>query len=364
MLTAIAALAGSYSIEAVCSRLEQDAGSAYRNIRIPLPSGPVLARAVLFTPLSCAAFSLRGSRRAVKISTQGAFPFCDVSCAHCCHSLFLARYRSNIGGELLRHAARVLTHTWGAWTERIAFRRATVIVVPSEGLARDLTEVYRTSVEGKIKVIPNPVDMERFRRPACFRSEAVRRDFGFASDPVLFSFCALGNFEWKGLRLALEALHALRDERAKLLVIGGKNSEIAGYARLAQRLGLAGQVRFTGLQNDIRPFLWASDAFLLPSAYESFSLASAQAAAAGLPLLTTRLHGVEEFTQDGETGWVMDRTTESVRRTMQIALENATKLPRMGEAARARVARYGVAEFQARWRELIDKVVAERGWLA
>ena len=274
--------------------------------------------------------------------------------------LFLTRLRPYIGGGILRRTARLLNHAWGALTERVAFRRAEMVVVPSEGLARELVSAYGASVERKIRLLPNPVETERFRRPADFSTNVMRSRWSVSSDSVLFSFCALGNFEWKGLRLALEALTTLHDERARLLIIGGKKTEIAEYSTIAARLGVERQVRFVGLQADIRPFLWASDAFLFPSAHETFPLVCLQAAAAGLPLLTTPLHGVEEFAADGGTGWIVERTTESIAEAMRSALNNGTDLPRMGEAARIRASRYGLEQFQARWRELIAELSGPR----
>lgn len=360
MLAAIQGLGAGYSIDIVCNRLEEDSIAKCRKVAIPLPRGPVLARSVLFTLLGCGTFWLRGGpkERTLKISTQGAYPFCDVCYAHCCHRLLLTRYRSQIGGGVLRRTARLLNYTWGALTERIAFRRAAMIVAPSKGLERELVSVYGSTVEGKIRILANPVDIERFRRPVDFERDTVRRSLGIPADALLFSFCALGNFELKGLRLALEAFSLLGEDLAKLVVIGGKKSEISEYEGVAKRLGVADQVRFAGLQTDIRSFLWASDAFLFPSAYETFPLVCLQAAAAGLPLLTTHLHGVEEFVADGETGWIMERNAESIRAALLGALENSSVLPQMGETARARVSRYSVKKFQARWRALIADVMA------
>ncbi len=75
------------------------------------------------------------------------------------------------------------------------------------------------------------------------------------------------------------------------------------FRAIARRSGLAGRVEFIGAQLDPAPYYAAADAFVLPTAYETFSLASYEAAAAGLPLLVTRVNGVEDLLVDGETGW-------------------------------------------------------------
>lgn len=359
VLRILEGLEGGYAADVVCNRWEPNAVPGFKKVTVPLPRGPVLARSVLFTILSCCAFAVKGPRQALKISTQGVFPFCDVSYAHCCHRLFLSRYRSQIGGGLLRRTFRVLNQAWGELTEWIAFHSATTIVVPSKGLERELETVYGRLVEGKIRVLANPVDTERFRRPESFSVAAARSGLGLSSDAVLFSFCALGNFEWKGLRLILEALSSLRGDRANLVVIGGTKTEVTEYAALTGALGIEARVRFVGMQADIRPFLWSSDAFVLPSTHETFPLVCLQAAAAGLPLITTALYGVEEFAEDGATGWLIRREATSIADAMRSALEDRPELMRMGENARLRVLRYGIERFQACWRELIEELVDE-----
>jgi glycosyltransferase involved in cell wall biosynthesis len=129
----------------------------------------------------------------------------------------------------------------------------------------------------RIRVIPNPVDIEPHQSATG----------GTGIQPVQFSFCALGNVERKGLRLILEAFARISDVDVHLTVIGGTTGEVRDYERLA----MGDRVRFVGFQNDVRPYLLASHAFLFPSAYEVFPLVCLQAAAAGLPLLVTGAMG-------------------------------------------------------------------------
>ena len=112
-----------------------------------------------------------------------------------------------------------------------------------------------------------------------------------------------------------------------------------------------------GFQNDVRPYLLASDAFVFPSAYEVFPRVCLPAAAAGLPLLITQLYGVEEFMRDGETDWVIERTTESIAAPIVQAASDRPRLRRMGAAARKQVEKYSGAGFRRRWRELLESLV-------
>ncbi len=168
--------------------------------RIPLPRRPVFLRAILYTLLATCRYLLSRRRKpGLKISTEGAFPFCDLCYAHFCHRFFLSHHKASIGGGWFRRRARLLTHAWGAFTERIAFRSAATIVVPSHGIAQEIESIYAATVRGKLHVIANPVDTERFSRPPDFPFEALRERLAIPQDSFVLSFCALGNFERKGL---------------------------------------------------------------------------------------------------------------------------------------------------------------------
>jgi glycosyltransferase involved in cell wall biosynthesis len=93
-----------------------------------------------------------------------------------------------------------------------------------------------------------------------------------------------------------------------------------------------------------------------PSAYEVFPLVCLQAAA-GLPLLVTRLSGVEEFMRDRETGWVIERTAESLPAAIVQASSDRPRLRAMGLHARKQVEPYSETEFRRRWRELIESLI-------
>src|SRR6202012_3767851 len=100
----------------------------------------------------------------------------------------------------------------------------------------------------------------------------------------------------------------ITDKRLKLLIVGGREERIRPYKDLSEKFAITDRVVFAGMQKDVRPFLWSSDAFTLPSSYEVFPLVALEAAAACLPLLVTPLNGVEEFLVNGENGILVQQT--------------------------------------------------------
>lgn len=335
-------------------------------VHVPAPDRPVLLRYLAFhlgMPLHHALWRARGGRAALTQTTQGQLPGADIAYAHYCHAGYLRQqwHESSVRG--LRRWARWCTHRLNAWSEARAFERARTIVVPSLGLKRELDRQYPQH-EAKVRVLANPVAVERFRRPAEFDREAQRARIGLQAQDLVFGFMALGDFARKGLGLLIEALASLpmhRRDAVRLLVIGGRQGEIAEFQALASRHGVAERLTFVGMQRDVTPFLWACDAFAFPSAYEIFSLAILQAAAAGLPVLVSKgLYGAEEFVEDGHNGWLVEREPAALSRWFERAIDERDALCRMGEAALASVQPYDAETFRQRWSALVAELLGSR----
>jgi len=324
-----------------------------RWVRIPAPTRPLALLYLVYhvlAPLYYLVHRWRSGERFDLIQVvESNLSFGDVAYAHFCHRAFLERYWKQVGARGTRGWLRWLDHRLHALVEPWLFKRVRSIVVPSEGLARELRETYPGAAR-KIHVLPNAVDTVRMRRPAEIDTAAFHREWGFTAEDRVLLFGALGHFERKGLPLLLDAMQRLGDARLKLLVVGGEPDLVASYQRRAANHGLARSVRFAGAQEDVRPFLWAADCFVLPSLYETFSLVTAEAAAAGCPVIVTRLHGVEEFVSDPSTGFVIERSVagvlEGLRRFLALSPDECA---RMGTRAATDVSRYSIENFRSAW---------------
>jgi len=336
-----------------------------RFVRVPVPTRPLALLFVayhLVAPLAYLWYRLRtGARFDLVQMVESNLSLGDVSYAHFCHLAYLRRHWRSAGAKGLRGWLRWLDHWLHALMEPWTYRRVKRIVVPSQGLKRDLEETYPFA-RGKITVIPNPVDVERMRPPADFDREAFRAGHGVKPGETVLVFVALGHFERKGLSLVLQALVALRDRPLRLWVVGGAPDLIRSWQMRAEGMGIGDMVHFWGMQRDVRPFLWGADAFVFPSAYETFSLVSFQAAAAGLPLIVTPLYGVEEFMRDGEMGFVVERSAEGVGTAISLFLSlNETERAQLGLNAQRAVEAFDVRNFVARWKAFYSEQVTSLG---
>ena len=136
----------------------------------------------------------------------------------------------------------------------------------------------------------------------------IRREMGFSNNDFVFIF--IGRLvNDKGLRELADAMRKLEDEniKIKLLLIGEIDGEDDVLAKdklnyLMQSIN----VKYIGVQSDIRPFLMASDALVFPSYREGFPNVPLEAGAMGLPAIVTNINGSNEIIKDGVNGKIIE----------------------------------------------------------
>jgi len=88
-------------------------------------------------------------------------------------------------------------------------------------------------------------------------------------------------------------------------------------------------------QDDVRPFLAASDAFVFPSYREGFPNVVIQAGALGLPSIVTDINGCNEIIVHGENGVIIPpKDKEALQTAMLQMMEQTAERERMASNAR------------------------------
>jgi glycosyltransferase involved in cell wall biosynthesis len=210
---------------------------------------------------------------------------------------------------------------------------------------------------GRVEVLPNAVDTERFRRLPQVRA-AVRRELGLGDE---FVWIAVGRFEEAKdhpTMLAAFARLAARREGSRLLLVG-KGSLQPQVERLVRELELSERVGFLGVRRDIPELLSAADGYLLSSAWEGLPVVLLEAAAVELPIVSTRVGGVAETVEDGLTGHLVppgdpDALAGAMERLERLSPEERGA---MGARGRALVqGQYGTERLMERWDRLYSEV--------
>src|SRR5262249_21327275 len=124
---------------------------------------------------------------------------------------------------------------------------------------------------------------------------------------------------------------------AHLLLVGDGPLR-TDLAQLAQRLGVAGQVRFAGYQAQPERFLQVMNVFALTSRSEGMPRAVLEAWAAGVPVVASRVGGLPELIADGQTGLLFPPGDENaLARALLAILGNPSLAQRLTQAGSYRV---------------------------
>lgn len=363
VLAEVLGLADEFDITVFSDAFDNDETGRVQWVRVPLPGKPGFLRYMFFNLLAPGALrkhiAQRGSPPILIQATQGQFIGADICYPHFCHRAYLQQQWQFQKARGLRRMARWVTHYYNAVTERWAFRKAALVVSPSQGLVGELTSAY-PFLKDRICTIANPVDVKSFARPTSFDRNPLLAQLGLPVVGRVLCFTALGDFSRKGLGILLEALAGIKDQLVRVLVVGGNAGEIAEFSALAQQMGVSNRVVFVGYQSDVRPYLWASDLFVLPSLYETFALVVMQAMAAGIPAIVTRLHGVEDYAVQGVNAWFVERNAESIRAAIVDVLSDEHRLQAARAAVSQTVSRYDSAPFVEAWRKCIRETIAAK----
>ncbi len=173
-------------------------------------------------------------------------------------------------------------------------------VAMSQTVADDFLRFHGIRPE-QIAVVQNGVDCRRFSPThRMLYRETVRRQLGVDDETVLLLLAA-HNFRLKGVPelLRLTERLAANGRPVHVVVAGGKR--LTPWRRAAARLGLADRTTFIGTVGDPAPYYAAADAYVHPTYYDPCSLVLLEAAASGLPIVTTqRCNGAAELFRDGD----------------------------------------------------------------
>jgi teichuronic acid biosynthesis glycosyltransferase TuaC len=188
--------------------------------------------------------------------------------------------------------------------------------------------------EGKISVIGNGVDTDRFRRGD---RDAARERLGLPREATVI--LSVGHLtERKGFHLLVEACARLgRDD--VVVVVAGDGPERGALARLAGSCGLGHRARFPGAvwNEDLPNWYQAADLFALASSREGWPNVLCEAQACGLPAVATRAWGIPAIVRDEGLGVLVgERSVEGIRDGLEAALATTWDRERIESVGRSR----------------------------
>ncbi len=252
-----------------------------------------------------------------------------------------------------------------SWVERVAVEGAAAVIAVSEGMRRDVLDVYPDVDPARVHVVHNGIDPDVYRPTP--ETDVLERH---GVDPAVPYAVFVGRItRQKGLA---HLLRAAADLPGQLVLcagapdtpeIGAEAEELVRVLR-ACRPGVV-WIREMLPKADVVQLLSHATVFVCPSVYEPLGIVNLEAMACGTAVVASAVGGIPEVVVDGETGLLVTYDEADPRgfeaglaaRTAEL-LADPARAARMGAAGRERaVASFGWDAIAVRTRELYDQVL-------
>lgn len=147
------------------------------------------------------------------------------------------------------------------------------------------------------------VDLSRIRN-CVVNSEKYKESLGLPEDAVLV--LSIGEMiERKNHEVIIRAIANIESKNI-YYAICGKGPLKEYLESLAENVGIGNRVLFLGFRKDIPELCNTADISAFPSRIEGLGLAGIEAMAAGVPLVSSNVHGILDYVKDGVTGYAIN----------------------------------------------------------
>lgn len=221
---------------------------------------------------------------------------------------------------LLNGAITINTPSWrqSLDVESKAISSSDICMVGSQWLKNVFFKDYKVHKDQPFEIVPYGIDIEEFVRKMHLTSPIARPKDKFAI------VCTARLVPLKGHLYLLNALAKLKHERKDWVcwLIGG-GPLLNPLRQQANRLGLTGDVKFLGNQENVASILKQADLFVFPSLQDNLPYAVMEAQIAGLPVVASDAGGIPEMVKNGETGLIFPKkNSNSLYLNIKNLLEN------------------------------------------
>lgn len=165
----------------------------------------------------------------------------------------------------------------------------------------DYERARRSFKAKRVKYIPGiGIDVNKFKLTKVDK-KTKRKEIGIPEDGFLVLTVGELNKN-KNHETIIRAIAELYNSKIHYAICG--KGMLEGYLKnLAIKLGLERNIHILGFRNDIAEICKVSDVFVFPSKREGLGLAALEAMACGLPIITSNIHGIVDYSLEGITGY-------------------------------------------------------------
>ncbi len=228
-----------------------------------------------------------------------------------------------------------------SWCERVAMESAAAVIAVSDGMRADILAAYPAVAPERVHVIRNGIDTAQYQPD---QGTTVLDSYGI--DPARPSAVFVGRVtRQKGLPVLLRAAAAL-DPAAQLVLCAGQADTPELAAEVSSLVTQLRQTR-SGVfwiekmlaKDEVIQILSHATTFACPSTYEPLGIVNLEAMACGTAVVASRVGGIPEVVEDGETGLLVPPgDPEALAQAINVLIRDPARAAAMGERGRHRAA--------------------------
>jgi starch synthase len=244
-----------------------------------------------------------------------------------------------------------------SWIEKIAYENAAAIIAVSDGMRMDVLNSYPQIPENKVVTIRNGIDTELFRPNL---DNSILDKYKIKGPFAMF----VGRItRQKGLAHLLRAWRDISSEYILVLAASSPDEPAIGkevemlIAELSESKGNVIWIKEMLSRHELTALLTAARTFVCPSIYEPLGIVNLEAMACETAVIASRVGGIPEVVNHGETGLLVDYTEDSqtfeanLVKALNQVLEDGDLAHRMGKSGRSRA----ISEFG--WDKVADQTL-------
>ena len=227
------------------------------------------------------------------------------------------------------------------------------VTAVSQDLKKDTYEHF--NVQKDIRVIPNFIDLERFKKQ---KKDHFKKAICPEGEKLIVH---TSNF--RKVKRVGDVVRIFKNIKAKMpakLLLVGDGPERPKIEGLCRELDVCNDIRFLGKLDAVEEVLSVADLFIMPSEKESFGLAALEAMACEVPVISSNAGGIPELNLDGVTGYVCEVGNIGEMTTKALEVLNEENHDKFKSNALAHAKKYDVAAILPQYVDYYDEIIKNK----
>lgn len=228
----------------------------------------------------------------------------------------------------------------------------TIITINKEDYNRANRKFKLTSIE----YIPGVgLDTGKFKNNKVNKKK-LREEIGLPQDSFIVLSAGTLNKN-KNHETIIRAIAKINNRDIHYVICGvGANENY--LKNLSIELGLKGKVHLLGYRHDIANIYKISDVYAFPSFREGLGMSALEAMASGLPIITSNVHGIKDYSIHGKTGFMYSpEDIDGFSKGLYHLLNDRNLIIRMGEYNKEIVERYNMKNAIKAMENIYKKII-------